>query len=369
MRHYLLLLLLWSHPWLSFGQERPGPHATGTAPPLIRNLADTIGFAATHLQIEAVIQTAERLEASALEHHQKLAGNPPWIAGICPHDDHLLAGRVYVHLFQNFRARRYIIFGVAHRAWKWPAQDVLIFDQFDYWRGPYGLVKVSGLREELLTELPSADVVIQNDWQAEEHSIEGIIPVLQYYQPDLELVPILVPYMNWQTIERLSEHLANALAKIIPRHHWQLGTDVAFIFSNDGDHYGDQDWGGKNLAPFGATEAGYRQATQQDSALIRSTLTGLVTAEKLAAFCKRVWGENDIKEYQIRWCGRFAIPFGLNTVQRLRTLLQQPALSGELLRYDTSYHLGQLPLDHPGIGVTAPFNLHHWVGYSAIGYR
>jgi hypothetical protein len=101
--------------------------------------------------------------------------------------------------------------------------------------------------------------------------------------------------------------------------------------------------------------------------LIKINLTGELTAEKLQNFCQRVWGENNLKEYQIRWCGRFAIPFGLNTVRILMEKLNHLQLSGYFLRYDNSYNLGKLPLDI-GIGTTAPNNIHHWVGYSAIGY-
>ncbi len=344
-------------------QNQPRPQPTGE----LRPLADTVGFSFTRDQIAAVVQLAERLEQPALQQQRQQFGDRPWIAGICPHDDHLLAGRVYVHLFQNLRARRYLIFGVAHKARDWGAENVLIFDNFDGWRAPYGPMKISTLRKELIESLPQSDFVVNNNWQSIEHSVEGIVPFIQHYQRQAEVVSILVPYMDWQRIETLSEHLAAALATIIKRHQWQLGEDIAFICSNDGDHYGDQDWGGRNLAPFGADAAGYLKATQQDSSLIREQLTGELTAAKLHDFCDRVWGKNDIREYQIRWCGRFAIPLGLNTVRALMTHLDHQPLQGYLLRYDTSYQLGKLPLDI-GLGTTAPNNIHHWVGYSAIGY-
>jgi AmmeMemoRadiSam system protein B len=333
----------------------------------IRALKDTVGFSFNKEQIQAVVQLSEKLEQQALEKNREQFKNVKWIAGICPHDDHLLAGRVYGHLFQNMNAKRYVIFGVAHKAASWGVQDSLVFDSFDYWRAPYGPVKVSELRQEIIELLPKADFVVNNDWQSEEHSVEGIVPFIQYYRRDAEIVSILVPYMNWERIEKLSQDLSQALSTIIKKHNWKLGDDIAFLCSNDGDHYGDQDWGGNNLAPFGADEAGYLKATQQDGSLIKINLTGELTAEKLQDFCKRVWGENDLKEYKIRWCGRFAIPSGLNTVRILMEKLNHPPLSGYFLRYDNSYNLGKLPLDI-GIGTTAPNNIHHWVGYSAIGY-
>ena len=333
----------------------------------IRALKDTVGFSFTAAQIKTVVELSEELEAQTIQQNHEIYKGKRWIAGVCPHDDHLLAGRVYVHLFQNMNAKRYIIFGVAHKVANWGVQDSLIFDSFDYWQGPYGPVKVSDVREKIIEALPAEDFVVNDDWQSEEHSVEGIVPFIQHYNRDAEIVSILLPYMSWQRIEKLSQDLSSVLAKIIQQNNWKPGEDIAFICSNDGDHYGDEDWGGRNLAPFGADEVGYLKATQQDSSLIRDNLTGELTAEKLQHFCQRVWGEHDLKEYQIRWCGRFSVPFGLNTVRNLMEKLNHPPLNGYFLRYDTSYNLGKLPLEI-GIGTTAPNNIRHWVGYSAIGY-
>ncbi len=225
------------------------------------------------------------------------------------------------------------------------------------------------MREQILQQLPKQSYIINNNWQSEEHSVEGIVPFIQYYRPEAEIVSILVPYMNWRRIDELSTQLATAFSLIFQKWHWKLGDDIAFICSNDGDHYGDMDWGGRNFAPFGTDQQGYLLATNQDKQLINQTLTGLLTAERLKDFCYRVWGENNLKEYKIRWCGRFAIALGLSTLLKLTEKLGSKPPEGYLLRYDTSYHLGKLPLDDMVIGTTAGNNSHHWVGYSAIGYR
>lgn len=335
----------------------------------VRALKDTIGFSFTGKQIKAVVELSEKLERQSLENNRRNWGATPWIAGICPHDDHLLAGRVYVNLFQNMKAKRIIIFGVAHKAWQWNVQDSLIFDSYDFWRGPFGPVKVSSLRDEIISLLPETDFVINDKWQSEEHSVEGIVPFIQYYLPETEIVSILVPYMNWDRIREISRHLADVLLPLIQKNNWKLGQDIAFICSNDGDHYGDMDWGDKNLAPFGVDKQGYLKATAQDSSLINTNLTGNITVDKLKNFCMRVWDDQNLKEYKIRWCGRFAIPFGLNSVRLLIDKMGRPPLAGYFLRYDNSYNLGKLPLDNIGIGTTAPNHLRHWVGYSAVGYR
>ena len=333
----------------------------------MRGLVDTVGFSFTSDQIKEVVKLSEKLETVQLAQNRQKYGAAKWIAGICPHDDHLLAGRVYVHLFQNLKAKRIVIFGVGHKALKWGVRDSLIFDSFDFWRGPLGPVRVSGLRDEVVALLPDTIFTVNNDWQSQEHSVEGIVPFIQYYLPEAEIVSIVVPYMNWSRIQLISDLLADAFAQVVKKHNWKLGDDIAFIFSNDGDHYGDQDWGGRNLAPFGADEQGHRKENELDMSLIRENLTGEITADKLRSFCERVWGD-DITEYKIRWCGRFSVPLGLNTVRLLMEKLDKNPLEGFFLRYDDSYDLGKLPLENIGIGTTAPNNIHHWVGYPTVGY-
>lgn len=333
----------------------------------VRGLADTVGFSYTEDQIKRVVAMSEALEADNLNKiHEEYES--PWIAGVCPHDDHLLAGRVYVSLFQNFKARRCVIFGVAHKAKNWGVRDKLIFDSYDYWSGPYGPVTVSSLREEIIRRLPEDAYTVNDSWQAEEHSVEGIVPFLQHYVPGAEIVSILVPYMAWDRLDELSGILAEAIGDIIAEEKWRLGDDLGLIFSNDGDHYGDEDWGDKDYAEFGVDEEGYRKATQRDLDLIKLTLTGELHTSRLKLFSDTVLGD-DVYSYKIRWCGRFSVPFGLNTLYYLAQKAQKTPVEGYLLRYDTSYGLGKMSIENIGLGTTAPNHIRHWVGYSAIGYR
>lgn len=338
---------------------------------LTRGLKDTVGFAFTKSQLVPIIELSKKLEAQFLRTNRPFLPatlKRPWIAGICPHDDHLLAGRVYIHLMKYLKAKRVILLGVFHRAKKWNVYDKLVFDEFQHWYGIYGPIKPSALREQLIAKLPKDMFIISNQMHAEEHSIEGILPWLQYYNRDAEIIPILVPYMNWPRLDEISKVLSEVLAQSIQQQQWILGEDLCFIYSNDCVHYGDQDWDNRNFAPFGTDEAGTIRAMQRDSTLLKTTLLDELSHLKLKSFCEQVWGENDITTYKITWCGRFAIPFGLNTVAYLTNQLNQPHLNGTLLRYGTSYTLGKLPLSDLGIGTTAPNNIHHWVGYCAVTY-
>ena len=338
----------------------------------IRGLADTVGYAHTQTQIEAIVNMCDSLEGFSRDktlREQETESQIAWIAGVCPHDDYLYAARVYGDIMRNVSAGHVILFGVAHRARDFNLADRLIFESFDAWRGPYHPVPVSPLREAIMERLPKSAYVIHDEIQTVEHSVEGLIPFLQHYNQDVQIVSILVPYMNWERLDELSRSLAEVLCNILTEKKFVTGKDVAFVCSNDCVHYGDQDWGGKNYAPFGADVKGYEQAVERDLSLIDRYLIGQLESEKLRDFFSHLVDQKDVRMYKITWCGRFSVPFGLSCVNNMMRELGHPPLTGHLLKYDTSVASGELPLRGAGLGTTAPSNLRHWVGYCAIGYR
>jgi len=334
----------------------------------MRGLADTVGFALNPEQIEAVVAKSVELERDSLNAEKKLF-TEPWVGGICPHDDHVYAGRVYVHLLQNIRAKRIILFGVGHKAWRWGVKNRIIFDDFKYWRGPYKPVPVmTEIRQQIISSMDTSFYLVSNEFQTEEHSIEGIVPFLQYYNRDVEILPIIVPYMHWSRMDSLASALASIVNKIIIDRGWQLGKDIAFIISNDCVHYGDEGWGGKNYAPFGSDKMGFHKAVSREYNIIDKYLTGEIRQARLKAFLYNMV-EKDLFTYRIPWCGRFSVPFGLDFMYHLTNDMECAPLKGTLLRYGTSYNLGRMDIGMKKPGVTAPRSLHHWVGYTTIGYK
>ncbi len=334
---------------------------------------DTVGFAHTVEQMDEVLAQRRELAAPRIEELEGLygwEGEAPFIAGVCPHDDYYYAGRLYALLLPHIRAKRVIIFGVFHRARTFGLRDKLVFNRFKFWRGSYGPVKVSPLREEILKRLPEGDYAADNEMQTVEHSVEAIVNFLQSYNREVEIVSILVPYIDWGRMEELSVRLAGALAEIFQEKGWILGEDVAIICSADAVHYGDAGWGGRNYADFGCDIQGYRKAVERDTELTEQCLCGPVTSEKLRHFLHTCADSADITNYKITWCGRFSIPLGLSVASRLVQALEGRILEGFLLDYGTSVSEASLDLDKlEGMGATAPNNLHHWVGYPAIGYK
>jgi len=339
----------------------------------LRGLVDTVGYATTADGMDSVVTQSRDLAASRDREILDRTGwdpDTPVAAAVCPHDDYYYAGRLYSLLIPHIRARTVILFGVFHKARVFDCRDKVVFDSFRAWRGPYGPVRVSPLRDELISHLPSEDFLVDDDMQMVEHSVEGIVPWLQAYDRDVEIVSILVPYMDWDTLDRLSGEIAGALTAAMKEKGWRLGNDVAIVASSDAVHYGDAGWGGSNFADFGTGPDGYARAVARDRELAASDLAGPIEAEKLEKFLYACVDRDDVTRYRVTWCGRFSVPFGLDVASRVSRSLSGRTLEGSVLDYGTSLEEVSLDLSAiPGLGATAPNNLHHWVGYPALGYR
>jgi AmmeMemoRadiSam system protein B len=203
-----------------------------------------------------------------------------------------------------------------------------------------------------------------------EHSVEAIISFLQSNNRNVEIVSILVPYMDWNILDNLACDLSQALTSIIKEKKWKLGQDLALICSMDAVHYGDEGWGGSNYAVFGSDAHGYQMAVKQDLELANKHLCGELKREKLQELSACLIEDNDVTKYKITWCGRFSVPFGLNVASRIMETIEGRNLKGYLLDYGTSISETSLETEGlGGLGPTAPNNFHHWVGYVCIGYK
>ena len=338
----------------------------------IRVFTDTLGYAHRSYQMDSVMIRINRLhgkERRNILFIQEMPQEMNWKIAICPHDDYHYAGEIYPYVLENLKTPIVLVFGVAHKARNFGAEDQLIFDSFTHWEGPYGPVKVSNLRDVLLSEIPPETYQINDSLQQTEHSVEALIPFLQYYQPSVEILPVLVPFMNFQTMEKLASPLVETLHKIMRERQLIWGKDFSIAISNDCVHYGDKGWGGKNYAPFGTDTAGYRAATNFDMNIISECLIDQLEPQRIRRFFEYTVDMNNYKEYAWTWCGRYAIPFGLLTGYYLQQAIGRNPLEGQMLRYSTSIRGEKIDVKDLGMGVTAPANMNHWVGYVAIGYR
>lgn len=338
----------------------------------LRGLVDIVGFAHTADQMTYIGDLCEKLESRAIADDGKrleLADGRGLVAGWSPHDDYALAGRVYAHVVRQVKAKTVILVGNAHWSEAFGVRSRLIFDDFAEWRGPYAPVRVSAIRAEILKKLPAASYVVNRQIAETEHSLEALVPFLQYYNRDVEIVPVLVPFMPWQDVARLGNELASAVRSIVASRGWTLGKDVAILFSGDGQHYGDYGWSDYDFHPFGCDAEGYRQSLALDQRLIGSYLTGEVQSARIKSLFGELIDTQDVGKYRVTWCCRFALPFGLTFANQLTEVVEHRPLTGYLLRTGSSLSDPWLSVEQFKMGLTGDANLHHFVTYAAVGYR
>lgn len=350
MRLTLVLIILYSS--LAFSQTT-------------RKFADTIGFASKSGQMNKIIERIEKEDTTQKELEQTII---PRLV-ISPHDDYSYVGSLYTAVLRPVKAKTLFLIGVAHKAKIFGLQDQLIFDDYQNWSGPYGNVKISDLKNYILQNLPEDSYQVHHKMHTIEHSLEALIPFLQFYNKEIQIVPILIPYMDFETMKKLASQLANAIKEATQVHNLKWGTDYAVIVSSDAVHYGDQDWGGKDFAFFGADSAGYKKAIEKEKLIFSDCLQGQISEEKVKAFTHYTVKEEDHKEYKWTWCGRYSVPFGLLTGLYLSKILEMEVPVSKKSAYSTSIDHEHLEVKDLGLGVTAPANIRHWVGYAGVIYE
>jgi len=334
----------------------------------VRPVIDTVGFAHLDWQVDSVMNRITRIHKSELSAAQ-VDSTTAWRLAICPHDDYTYASWLYPALLKNIKAKTIIIFGVAHKARQLNLADKIVFDSYTCWQGPYGNIKVSPVRDELRRAVSKDFSLVSDSLQGIEHSVESMLPFLQYYNRGVEIVSILVPAMDKVTMQGISSLLASGIAKSMKAHHLEWGKDVALLVTTDAVHYGDEDWGGKNMAPYGADSTGYAKAVLHEHEIIDNCLLGEPRPEMIHRFIDYTVQPDNYKEYKWTWCGRYSIPFGLLTAINLQKITSGQPLHGKYIGYSTSIDQKPLPVDDLRMGRTAIATIRHWVGYVSIGYN
>ncbi len=161
------------------------------------------------------------------------------------------------------------------------------------WETPLGPVEIdSALAKQILTTSSH----LQEDYAAHqrEHSIEVQLPFLQYFKPDIKLVPIILSYYRDTAYKEIGRAIAQAIK--------ELNKKVVIIASSDMTHYEPQ-------------ESAQRKDAQAIAAILELNEDELL---------KRV------DELNISMCG-YAPAVALISAAR-----ELGATSAELVRYQTS---------------------------------
>lgn len=325
----------------------------------IRQLVDTVGFARYSWQMDSLMS---RIDRSGWKKTDGL----PWKMAICPHDDYTYVGALYPEILHNIKAPNLILIGVAHKAAQMGIEDSLVFDTFSHWKGPWKNVPVSPAREEIYSLLAKKYATISDTLQKTEHSVESLVPFLQYFNRNISIVSILVPAMSPERMQECGKALAGAIQSVAEKHKWNWGTDYAIVVTTDAVHYGNEDWGGVDRAYFGCDEDGNRKARDKEMEIIEKCLKGRVGPENFRLFSEYILNADNYREYKWTWCGRYSVPLALYTTYYLNNSVP---INGEFIGYSTSITGTHIPVDDIRMGVTAIATSCHWVGYAALGYR
>jgi AmmeMemoRadiSam system protein B len=325
----------------------------------VRPLKDTVGFAQYPWQMDSLISRMNR-------QGWKKTDGKAWKTVICPHDDYTYVGALYPELLQNIKAPNLILIGVAHKAAQLGIEDSLVFDSYLKWKGPWKDIPVSKAREQIFNLLRKKYAVINDTLQKMEHSVEALIPYLQYFNKNISIVSILVPAMSPDRMKECGNALADAIREVARMNKWEWGSDYAIVATTDAVHYGNQEWGGVDRAYFGCDDKGNKKARELESEIIDSCLKGNVTPDKIKLFSGYTLSPDNFREYKWTWCGRYSVPVALYTSYYLNGSEQ---LSGSFVGYSTSITSVHVPVDDLKMGITAIATDCHWVGYAALGYR
>jgi AmmeMemoRadiSam system protein B len=342
--------------WLLLTLLTPVP----TSAQEVRPIRDDVGFCWDAAQMTRLVEYLKEHDAGA-------STTEPLVAGISPHDDYLYAARVYFPLFKSLRAKEVVIFGVTHGSVRKEIQDlqnVIILDEFAAWRGAGADVAVSPLRQRLRMNLDRKYFIVNNAAHRLEHSIEALVPFVQYFNHGVRITPIMVTAMPMEKMQEASEAVATVIAGYVRENGLLPGRDIVFLISSDANHYG-KDF---SNTPFGEDSAAHRRGTELDQTFVRDYLTGRIEKSKITDLTRNIWGDKFTDSKNTLWCGRYSIPFGMLTAMKTIKKATGKDLYGTLLNYSDTYSGGGLPLTKTGMGLTAPFSLKHWVGFFSISY-
>jgi len=337
--------------------------------PAIRQPVDTVGFTQYGWQIDSLVARIERLQSVQLNLAEAMFDSTASLrVAISPHDDYTYVGYLYPALLRQVKSDVVILFGVGHKARVFGIEDKIVFGSYKKWKSPRGTVEISELQNSIMKNLPEDQYTVHDSLQAAEHSLEAIVPFLEYYNANVKIIPVIVPAMSFERMEAIASSLSEAIWKTMKDADLAWGTGWSVVISTDAVHYGNEDWGGKNYDRFGVDSAGYFQAVEYEKQIMNEMLEGDLTPEKIRAFSSCTVSDDDYREYKWTWCGRYAVPLGLLTAYDISVKTNAP-LTGLPVGYSTSIANQPVPVADLGMGVTAPAKLTHWVGYAAVGYK
>ena len=144
---------------------------------------------------------------------------------VVPHAGYIYSGAVTGAVISRIKFKdTFVIIGPNHTG---HGQPLSVMTK-GTWKTPLGEVQVDA---ELAAKLVSLSAYLKADTEAHlfEHSIEVQLPFLQYFKPDIKIVPIILAYGDTAIYAELGHTLAQALR--------ELNREAVILASSDMNHY------------------------------------------------------------------------------------------------------------------------------------
>ena len=157
------------------------------------------------------------------------AGKQEVIGLVSPHAGYPYSGPVAGAVFSRIEFKdTFIIMGPNHTG---RGKPLSIMTQ-GTWETPLGNVKIDS---ELARQILDGSSYLQEDEAAHqhEHSIEVQLPFLQYFKPDIRIVPIILSFAGGEAYKEIGRDIARAVK--------ELKREVVLVASSDMTHYEPQE--------------------------------------------------------------------------------------------------------------------------------
>lgn len=170
--------------------------------------------------------------ASAIELNRQLASfitaadqQQPATAVVLPHAGYVYSGDVAGAVISRIQVPpQVLLLGPNHHG----RGEQMAVSAVDAWATPLGEVAVAAdLRAHLLAEIPQ--LALDDRAHQQEHSLEVLLPFLQYVQPQLEIVAVALKHPGLTQLCDLAAGIARALKK------WNQS--VLLVASSDMNHF------------------------------------------------------------------------------------------------------------------------------------
>lgn len=214
------------------------------------------------------------------------------IACMLPHAGYVYSGRVAAETVSKINIRdKVILLGPNHTG---RGANFSIMTE-GAWSTPLGRINIdSGLAKDIL----AASEYLEEDPAAhsDEHSLEVELPILQYFKPEFEIVPIAFMSDDLGALKKVGEAIAGVIKKS------KLQNKVLLLASSDMTHYEPQE-----------------EACKKDKLALQAILD--LDPERLA---------REVRLYNISMCGVSPV------IAMLSAAVHLGAKEAELVKYQTS---------------------------------